>query len=67
MYKCNDCDKRFEEPEDKITSYEDYYGVDGGHSLLYLEICPYCGSEDIQEIRMEELEDEQCNVDWEDN
>lgn len=58
MYKCNSCDERFDEPVFKMTTYEEYYGIDGGHCTLYLYLCPYCRSEDISEINLEDEEDE---------
>lgn len=67
MYKCKECKERFFEPSFKITTYEEYYGIDGGHTPLYLSLCPYCRSEKIEEIEMEETEDEQCDVDRENN
>lgn len=50
--KCNDCNRSFDEPSEKETSYENYYGVSSEFSdstPLTIEVCPYCGSEDIEE------------------
>lgn len=57
MYKCNECDETFVEPTVDETTYETYLGIDGGNTRLLLYKCPYCGSEDISEINMED-EDE---------
>lgn len=57
MYKCNDCDEFFSEPLRDETTYEMYLGIDGGNTPLTVYKCPYCGSEDINEINMED-EDE---------
>lgn len=59
-YICNECGERFDEPEIESTTYEDYYGVGSefiGKTHLEVEICPYCGSEDIDEVDDEEEED----------
>lgn len=58
--KCNDCDKTFNEPDTFKTSYESYYGVSGefvDSTPLTIEVCPYCGSDDIVE-EPDEDEDE---------
>lgn len=55
--KCNNCNKTFETPRTKKTTYESYYGVAGelsSKTLITIETCPYCGDEDI----VEEDEDE---------
>lgn len=60
-YICNECGENFDEPEIESTTYEDYYGVGSdfiGKNYLEVEICPYCGSEDIDEVDDEEEEDE---------
>lgn len=53
MYYCRDCKNEFDEVKQKRISFEDYYGV----SVLFpdkhemnLEICPHCGSEEIEEM-----------------
>lgn len=61
-YVCNDCKKRFDEPDIEVTTYEDYYGVGSefmGKNRLEVECCPYCWSEDIDEVDDEEDEDEE--------
>lgn len=57
MYKCNECEERFLEPVETKTTYEMYLGIDGGNTPLTVYKCPYCGSEDISEINLED-EDE---------
>lgn len=50
--KCNDCNRSFDEPNEKETTYENYYGVSSEFSdstPLTIEVCPYCGSDDIEE------------------
>lgn len=57
MYKCMCCKKVFSEPLRDETTYEIYLGIDGGNTPLTVYKCPSCGSEDIEEINMED-EDE---------
>lgn len=57
MYKCMCCKKVFLEPLRDETTYEMYLGIDGGNTPLTVYKCPSCGSEDIEEINMED-EDE---------
>ena len=67
-YKCNDCDRIFEEPHEHETTWEKFYGVAGDfpdhHRVTILE-CPHCGSDDIEEyFEEEEYEDEEeCEED----
>lgn len=50
MYWCYNCEKRFEDPIEKHTTYENYYGLETPqHTPLTLCLCPYCGSEEIEE------------------
>ena len=53
MYKCNCCEEKFDKPVFKMTTNEET-----GHKNLILYLCPYCRSEDISEINLEEKEDE---------
>lgn len=47
---CKNCYSRFSEPQTVKTTYEIYYGIDENTKTpLTLEICPYCGSEEIEE------------------
>lgn len=49
---CNNCHKTFESPRTRQTTYESYYGVSSQMSSrtpLTLELCPYCGDDDIEE------------------
>lgn len=51
MFKCDNCHKEFEEPKTKRTTYEAYYGLDDGyHTPCIIELCPYCKSEDFEEV-----------------
>lgn len=59
MYRCNECLELFSEPIVHETTYESYYGIlhqFDSRTRLELELCPCCGSEDIEEV--EEKEDE---------
>ena len=59
MYKCNECRKKFENPNYKRTTHEDEYGVGDLFSnkhYVVIETCPYCGSDDIDEFYDEEEE-----------
>ena len=60
MYKCNDCRETFEEPNIHTWNAADYYGVEkNGHDqMLQIDVCPFCGSEDIEELDDEETEDD---------
>lgn len=64
MFECIDCKARFEEDEIDVveTSYEAFYGVTsqfGSRTPLTLNLCPMCGSDEIEEIEEEgENEDE---------
>lgn len=54
MYYCENCETKFEEPSKKNITYEDYYGVGNlfydRHQMDIL-VCPFCNSEDIQEMQ----------------
>ena len=61
-WECQDCGKRFDDPEIRHTTYESYYGVSNmfeNSTDLELYICPCCGSEDIKEF-YEDEEEEEC-------
>lgn len=62
MYKCQNCNKTFNEDEagEVHTTYEAEYGVSGelaSRSPLNYLVCPYCKSDDLEEC--EEDEDEE--------
>lgn len=60
MWKCDNCGERFYEPEEERDSYESYYGVSSMFSSRHYfttNVCPFCGSEDIEESEGEEWED----------
>lgn len=59
LYQCQDCKARFSEPDFLEEGYESYefWGQRGRH-MTYLEVCPSCGSENIEEIRESEPEPE---------
>lgn len=53
MYRCDNCRATFEEPDEEHTTYESYYGVSSlfpNSTSMTLYVCPYCGSDDIEEI-----------------
>lgn len=55
MYKCNDCEVIFEEP----NSYQEYMGEFwGSRSYQTFYICPCCGSDDYEEYVEGDEEDE---------
>ena len=61
MYICNECGCMFEDPDVRRTTYESYYGdysEVSSHTTLYLDICPRCGSDDI-EVKEEDEEEEE--------
>lgn len=66
MWKCKECEKTFDEPRIKHTTYEDYYEVGsefGSKNSMTLYLCPHCDSEEVDElsssdIRKEELLEE---------
>lgn len=60
-YVCNNCRRRFAEPKQVRTTYESYYGVASifpNGNALYVEECPYCGSDDIEEREYVEEDDD---------
>ena len=60
MYRCSDCRKFFDEPKIERINAADYFGVErnGREEIFNIEECPYCGSEDIEEIDDEEEDDD---------
>jgi len=53
MHYCTNCNKEFDEPRIEKTTYEDYFGVVNefkNHHSMNLEKCPYCGSDEIEEM-----------------
>jgi len=61
MYKCLNCGKLFDEPTVERINAADYFGVEknGREEIFNIEECPYCGSEDIEEIDDEEDDEEE--------
>lgn len=54
MYKCTNCNCRFEEPKSIRTSYESYYGVSDlfdSYNYMDLLVCPECDYEDIEKLK----------------
>ena len=57
MYKCNICNKIFDEPISE--SAESFYGVDFDYSCgKRVYMCPYCKETSFEECIEEEDEDE---------
>ena len=62
-YRCLDCFKTFNEEELETidTTYEEYYGVNGDfpyNTPMSYGVCPYCHSENYDEIDEEEEDEE---------
>lgn len=53
MYKCLDCNREFDSPERYQGDCEFFWGRP---TYDYYEGCPYCKSEDIEEISEDEDE-----------
>lgn len=53
MYRCNNCNAKFEEPTMKRICFEQEYGVanlfDSRH-YTNIEVCPSCEDGDIEEL-----------------
>lgn len=62
LFICESCGELFEEDDIffKETSYEEYLGVTDlpGRHYFDLAMCPFCGSEEIDEYEEDEEEDE---------
>lgn len=52
MFKCNDCKKEFNEERTITGCYEEDYGLNDGYHTTYIKhICPYCESENYEEMK----------------
>lgn len=49
MWKCMDCDFKFDNPEKVTENYGTYAGLPA--NMTYA-VCPHCGSEDIQKSEL---------------
>ncbi len=55
MYICENCKEEFSEPEIKtIEEPCEYWGAQVS-AYLHIETCPFCGSEDIEEVQACEI------------
>jgi len=57
MFRCNECLELFEEPTIHETTFENFLGISdqfSSRTYLKLELCPECGSDDIEEIEESE-------------
>lgn len=52
-------DHEFYEEELKMISAAYFYGVRGGCSGTYFAVCPYCGTDEYEEVYEEEEEEEE--------
>lgn len=62
MYKCWNCGQEFDEPASRNESYESYYGVGSwfpDHHYFTFVSCPFCDSEDFEEVEDEEEDEEE--------
>lgn len=53
MYKCFNCGEYFDEPDYRNICLESYFGVASqfdNYNYREISLCPYCGSEDIEEV-----------------
>lgn len=60
MWKCNNCNYEFDEPNQIETTYEAMYGMAsefGDKTPVTVLICPKCKDEDIEEIKEDEDEE----------
>ena len=60
MWHCFNCDEDFSDPSEEHTTYERYYGVSGefrNHTPMIISVCPYCGSDEIEEVNEDEEEE----------
>lgn len=56
-HRCERCGAVFDEPESREFCYEDYYGVSSmfpNRNYGHYDVCPECGSEDIDNYYEEE-------------
>lgn len=57
MFECEECGRRFEEPEHCTTvEFMGYYGSREAWEEFEDYYCPSCGSTDIEEIQEDEEE-----------
>lgn len=53
IYRCNDCKEIFDTPDSESICLEDYNGVSDifyRRSWITIDICPCCGSSEVEEI-----------------
>lgn len=58
MFRCNNCDEMFEEPERKNIIAEEHLGISNlfpTRTRMDTFICPGCGDDDIEELMQCEL------------
>lgn len=63
MYYCENCREEFDEPRIEKTTYEDFYEIGAefpNKTEMNLEKCPYCGSDEFEEMTKCEQCGEYC-------
>ena len=63
-YICNNCKEIFSEPETMTGCYESDYGVSGmfpNSNYYTVDVCPFCGSTDIDDYCYEDYEYEEMD------
>ena len=54
MWKCYWCDAEFDEPGNH--HYREDMNGEGAWQDFFVKICPYCGSEEIEEVSDDEVD-----------
>ncbi len=58
IYLCDDCRRTFEEPDTETIDMESYNGVGSmfaDHHYAEINVCPFCGSEELTRTYEEEI------------
>lgn len=53
-FRCNDCGNYFEEYEEVEEDRGEFWGMPAYETMYY---CPFCGSEDFDEVKEEDEHD----------
>jgi len=56
IYRCNECGKHFNKSASRESTFENEYGLRSeftSRTPCYTPICPYCKSEDWEEVTLE--------------
>jgi hypothetical protein len=60
IYRCNKCDKYFDEPATRTSTYESEYGLTrefSSSTTCYINKCPNCYCEEFEEVNYETSHD----------